>query len=112
MSRPGKCPWCSSATVVPKGKFSRSNENRKNLVFFLATPQTAAFHRRADLPQTPGRIQKSKRRGMFGCFSSPLLRPPPPRSFCSLVRHRAEIWERDQKSRQRLLFALSPLSRF
>ena len=35
-----------------------------------------------------------------------------PTVCCSPVRHRAEIWERDQKPRQRLLFALSPLSRF
>jgi hypothetical protein len=49
---------------------------------------------------------------MYGCLSSPFLRTPPPRPFCSLVRHRAEIWERDQKPRQRRPFAFSPLSRF
>ena len=43
MKRPVKFPWCSSATVVPKWKFSRSNENRKNLVCFSGHASDSGF---------------------------------------------------------------------
>ena len=55
---------------------------------------------RADLPQTPGRIKTTALPGAqsTGCLSSPFLRPPPPRPFCSLVRHRAENLEARSKT--------------
>ena len=50
--------------------------------------------------------------GMSGCLSSPFYARHHPTACCSLVRHRADSWERDQKPRQRLPSDFPPLSRF
>jgi hypothetical protein len=63
---------------------------------------------RADLPQTPGRIETTALPGAESqvvCLRHFYARHHP--TVCrSPVRHRAEIWERDLKPRQRLLFCL------
>jgi hypothetical protein len=81
-------------------------------------PPPTRFHRNSisgvsrSNPLTPLSGHPRCPRSHSGCFSSPFLRTPSPHRSLLACPTTSRVQERDQKPRQRLPFAISPLSRF